>query len=134
MFPGFNLVNCYRLCSLHQNHHQMIMFTGDAEVPVADCTAEQFSSHPKTKMRFADFISYLKTVSTTCSDPPSTCTDEEPSTPHQKTDEEPSAPHQKNRLLYLKDWHFVRYRTLQIRNLPHTNTPYEVVHSLIGAA
>ena len=99
------------------------MFTGDAEVPVADCTAEQFSSHPKTKMRFADFISYWKTVSTTCSDPPSTCTDEEPSTPHQK-----------NRLLYLKDWHFVRYRTLQIRNLPHTNTPYEVVHYLIGAA
>ena len=115
-------------------------------------TAEQFSSHPKTKMRFADFISYWKTVSTTCSDPPSTCTDEEPSTPHQKTDEEPSTPHQKtdeepsaphqktdeepstphqkNRLLYLKDWHFVRYRTLQIRNLP----PYEVVHYLIGAA
>ena len=77
--------------------YQMSTSPGHVEVPVADCTAEKFSSHPKTKMKFADFISYWKTISTTCSDPPNTCTDEQSSSLQQKT-----------RLLYLKDWHFVR--------------------------
>lgn len=65
-------------------------------VPVADCTVEQFASHPKMEMKFADFIGYWRVVSTSRGDPPNTCTDS--MSPMAK----------KSRLLYLKDWHFVR--------------------------
>jgi len=65
-------------------------------VPVADCTIEQFASHPKIEMKFADFISYWRVVSTSHGDPPNTCMDSM------------SSMAKKSRLLYLKDWHFVR--------------------------
>lgn len=71
-------------------------YIGDVVVPVADCTTEQFTSHSKMEMKFADFISYWKAVSASCGDPASTCTDNT------------SSAARRTRLLYLKDWHFVR--------------------------
>lgn len=39
---------------------QLIIFTGEATVPVADCNQEQFQSHPKLSMLLKDFIEYWK--------------------------------------------------------------------------
>ena len=62
------------------------MFTGAAMVPVADCTQNEFSSHPKHEMKFEDYVQYWKSIAMG------------------RQEEAPS------KLLYLKDWHFARYR------------------------
>ncbi|RUS84842.1 hypothetical protein EGW08_007383 [Elysia chlorotica] len=54
---------------------------GDAVGPVADCNGEEFSAHPKTSMKVAEFIYYWRQY---------------------KAEGYPST----TRCLYLKDWHF----------------------------
>ena len=58
---------------------------GDAKVSVADCTRCYFSTHPKTEMTVMEFLKYWKS--------------------HDHKD----ANCKDDRLLYLKDWHFILY-------------------------
>ena len=60
-------------------------------MPVADCTRKEFSSHPKLEMQFADFTNYWGSLS---SDGSKQCD---------------GAPPEESKLLYLKDWHFMRF-------------------------
>lgn len=55
--------------------------TGDVMVTVADCSQWQFSTHPKKPMTMAQYLDYWRA--------------------HDLG--------QDQRLLYLKDWHFVKY-------------------------
>ena len=64
----------------------------DVTVPVADCAQREFSSHPKTEMRFEDYISYWRSLSS--------------------AEHAHDGPPQDLRLLYLKDWHCTRYADL----------------------
>lgn len=59
---------------------------GDYTVPVADCRLEQFSSHPKSEMKMADFLNYWQSLARPQGE--ADCT---------------------KKLLYLKDWHLARY-------------------------
>ena len=72
-------------------------------MPIADCSQERFSAHPKTEMCFSEFITYWRDVSA--------------SVGHHSAREGgwsgpegegsgSDATHQK--VLYLKDWHFVK--------------------------
>ena len=63
------------------------MSAGDARVPVADCGKEHFNSHSKSEMKMSDYLDYWKgNMEAGAGD-------------REKKDE---------RLLYLKDWHFVQ--------------------------
>lgn len=56
--------------------------SGDAVVSVADCSQVSFSTHPKQDMQLHDYLHYWQ---------------------HTLEDKTPPT-----KLLYLKDWHFVR--------------------------
>lgn len=63
------------------------MLLGDYVVPVADCGREQFSAHPKSEMKMADYLQYWSSV--------------------MKEGGERSI--SVEGLLYLKDWHLAKY-------------------------
>ena len=49
IYPGHEVECC---------HYFLLLVTGEATVPVADCNQVQFESHPKHPMLFKDFIKY----------------------------------------------------------------------------
>jgi len=57
----------------------MSEYVGNATVPVADCNKERSYSHPKSDMKFSEFVLYMKQVE------------------------------KENTILYLKDWHCQRH-------------------------
>ena len=61
----------------------LLFSTGDAVVPVADCSREEYSAHPKTEMTLREYVHYWS----------SKVTEDKNSTADLK---------------YLKDWHFVK--------------------------
>ena len=63
------------------------MLLGDYVVPVADCGREEFSAHPKSEMKMADYLHYWSSI--------------------MKEGVEQS--NSVERLLYLKDWHLAKY-------------------------
>lgn len=65
---------------------------GDTTVPVADCTTRQLSSHSKREMKFSDYIEYWRSCNSSASVP----------------SEGEGLPPPEHKLLYTKDWHFVR--------------------------
>ena len=72
---------------------------GDTTVPVADCTTRQLSSHSKREMKFSDYIEYWRSCNSSASVP----------------SEGEGLPPPEHKLLYTKDWHFVRsVKTLYI--------------------
>ena len=70
-----------------------IIGSGASRVPVADCCRQEFSSHVVSEMSLADYIIYWKS-------------------------HHDNKGCQTNELLYLKDWHFVRY-ILSVKTSPH---------------
>ena len=63
--------------------------TGDATVPVADCSKVQYYAQPKREMEFSKYLEYWKD--------------------HIRQDHK-----SKEGCLYLKDWHFVQWVALQV--------------------
>ena len=61
--------------------------SGDYVVPVADCGREQFSAHPKSEMKMADYLKYWRSLLL-------------------KEEEQSDSV---EGLLYLKDWHLAKY-------------------------
>ena len=64
----------------------MCVFSGEYMVPVADCGREQFSAHPKSEMRMAEYLKYWSSLL-----------------------KEREQYNSKQKLLYLKDWHLAKY-------------------------
>lgn len=58
--------------------------SGGAKVPVANCNEERSYSHPKSDMKFSEFVGYMQKLNS------SDCGKEKP-------------------VLYLKDWHCQRH-------------------------
>lgn len=70
------------------NLHYLQQEYGNQTVPVADCTREQFSAHPKSEMKMTDYLSYWGEL--------------------MKKHKEENGGDGGHRLLYLKDWHLAR--------------------------
>ena len=66
---------------------RVCMLSGDYMVPVADCGREQFSAHPKSEMKVADYLKYWSSLLS------------------KEGDQSDSVAG----LLYLKDWHLAKY-------------------------
>ncbi len=86
-------------------------------VPVADCSHETFSTHPKSEMKLAEYIDYWRTLV----DEPETERSAGPEGGARRSRKECTGEDSKKirqsaeglkKLLYLKDWHFKRYSTL----------------------
>ncbi len=77
-------------------------------VPVADCTHERFSAHAKTEMRFADYAEYWRALVG--------CKAERSRVSVEGHRERDIREGKGMKLLYLKDWHFARYRVEQLNS------------------
>ena len=71
---------------------------GNATVPVSNCSEERSYSHPKTDMKFSEFVVYMKQLACTST---STSTSSSASTGSDCEKDKP--------VLYLKDWHCQRH-------------------------
>ena len=78
------------------------IFLGGLTVPVADCTSIKFSAHEKSNWTFANYINYFRNER-----PNSAQTTDSPPSPAASVTV-PFKMEQATKLLYLKDWHFVR--------------------------
>ena len=71
---------------------------GDASVPVADCSKEQFDSHCKKEMKMADYVQYWRGL----------VQREGGSEGVGLERREEKKEKREEALLYLKDWHFYK--------------------------
>ena len=86
-----------RWISAQPLHYADTVFSGDASVPVANCSKEHFNSHRKSEMRMADYLDYWRRHM--AMGEAGRCEGEENG---------PAGGKEGEGLLYLKDWHFIK--------------------------
>lgn len=76
-------------------------------VPVADCSHERFSAHPKAEMRLSEYTGYWRTL---LGEPECSEVRDKPgrSSERVEDDRREERDGRTRKLLYLKDWHIAR--------------------------